>query len=195
MASGTGGANLVPLSDDGETFAFPTPVSLVPADQNTAGPGQKPNVGMDIYEWRAGRLLLVSDGLTKWLADAPPAFAGITPSGHDIFFTAAIQYTKDALDGYKRLYDARIGGGFEFPPPPKPCPLEVCQGVPKGAPEESAPGTASIVGAGNVPKTGRVVCAKPKRKVRKNGKTRCVKPKPRKKASSKKANHERRTAR
>ena len=58
-------------------------------------------------------------------------------------------FRQSLLDGYNRLYDARIGGGFEFPPPPKPCPLEVCQGTPKGAPEEQAPGTGTYVGPGN----------------------------------------------
>jgi hypothetical protein len=194
IAFPSAGANIVPLSRDGEDFAFPTSVSLVPADQNTAGAGQDPKVGLDIYEWRAGRLLLVSDGLIKWPAEGGPKFQGITPSGHDIFFTAAAQYTQDALDGYSRLYDARIGGGFEFPPPPKPCPLEVCQGTPKGAPEEQAPGTATIAGAGNASRPGRVACAKPKRKVRRGGKTRCVKP-TRKKHAHQRANHDRRTAR
>ena len=56
IATPTPGANIVPLSRDGEDFAFPTPISLVPADQNTAGAGQNPkSVGVDIYEWRAGR--------------------------------------------------------------------------------------------------------------------------------------------
>ena len=194
LADAVPGPNLVPLSRDGEDFAFATPTPLVAADQNTAGAGQSPTVGADVYEWRSGRLLLVSDGLTSW-PDSGPVVQGITPSGRDIFFLAATQYTQDALDGYKRLYDARIGGGFEFPAPPKPCPLEVCQGTPKGAPEEQAPGTASIAGAGNTASSGRVSCAKPKRKVRKAGKTRCVKPARKKHRSHKRANHNRRTAR
>jgi hypothetical protein len=145
------GANQGSLSADGEDVIFATPTPLAPADQNTAGAGQKPEVGTDVYEWRAGRTLLISDGLINWPAGGnAPEVSGITPSGHDIFFTAAAQYTPDALDGYKRLYDARIGGGFEFPRPPKPCPLEVCQGTPQGAPEEQAPGTATITGVGNL---------------------------------------------
>jgi hypothetical protein len=191
------GANLTPLSVDGGIFAFTTTTALVPADQNTAGAGQEAQVGTDVYEWREGKLLLVSDGLTSWppsRGGEVPEVAGMTPSGHDIFFVAAAQYTKDALDGYKRLYDARIGGGFEFPPAPKPCPLEVCQGTPKGAPEEAAPGTASITGVDNASRSGRIACAKPKRKVRRAGKTRCVKPS-HKKAAHKRANHKRRTQR
>jgi hypothetical protein len=144
------GANGGSLSADGEDFAFSTPTSLAAADQNTAGAGQKPEAGQDVYEWRDGRLLLVSDGLAnRPPGNNDPRVIGITPSGHDVFFIQAAQLTQDALDGYSRLYDARIGGGFEFPPPPKPCPLEVCQGIPKGAPEEQAPGTATIAGVGN----------------------------------------------
>jgi hypothetical protein len=184
------GANIGPLSQDGAYFAFATPTPLVPGDQNTAGAGQDPAAGTDVYEWRAGRLLLVSDGIENAKS---PQVRGITPDGHDIFFVEAAQLTPDALDGTSRLYDARIGGGFEFPQRPKPCPLEVCQGTPKGAPEEAAPGTASIKGAGNISKTGRTVCAKPKRKVRRGGKTRCVKPA--RKHNRKRANHNRRTAR
>jgi hypothetical protein len=188
------GSNRGPLSADGGDFAFATPTPLVAADQNTAGAGQDPAAGTDVYEWREGKLLLVSDGLSNWPVGQTPRVAGITPSGHDIFFAAAAQYTQDALDGYSRLYDARIGGGFEFPRPPKPCPLEVCQGTPKGAPEEAAPGTATVAGVGNVSSAGRVSCAKPKRKVRKGGKTRCVKP-ARNRHVHKRTNHSRRAAR
>lgn len=143
------GANKTALSADGETFAFGTPTALVGADQNTARSGQVPTAGTDIYEWRDGRLLLISDGLTNWPVSSQPAVSAVTPSGHDVFFAEAAQLTPDALDGYRRLYDARINGEIEFPPPPKPCPLEVCQGTPKGAPEEAPPGTGSFAGPGN----------------------------------------------
>jgi hypothetical protein len=189
------GANTVPIDEDGGIAAFSTPTPLGFADQNTAAPGQSPVVGLDAYEWRDGRLLLISDGLTNWpvtesgVGSQGPEVHGVSPSGRDVFFTAAAQYTQDALDGYKRLYDARIGGGFQFPAPPRPCPLEVCQGTPKGAPEEAAPGTGSYNGAGNAP--GPIRCAKGKRKVRKAGTTRCVKPR----KPNRKAHHKRRTTR
>ncbi|HUC08089.1 MAG TPA: hypothetical protein VMR96_08365, partial [Solirubrobacterales bacterium] len=142
------GANTTPLADDGD-FVFKTTESLVGADQNTAGVGQSSLSGTDIYEWRDGKLLLITDGLTNWPPSEPPILNGVSPSGRDAFFTAPVQYTHDALDAYNRLYDARIGGGFEFPPPPKPCPLEVCQGTPKGAPEEQPSGTSNFAGPGN----------------------------------------------
>jgi hypothetical protein len=174
------GPNQTPLSADGETLAFATSEGLLDADQNTSGPGEEPKKGQDVYEWRDGRLMLVTDGLTTWPflqqgAIAVPQVNGVSPSGRDIYFLAAAQYTADALDGYYRLYDARIGGGFEFPPPPRPCPLEVCQGTPRGAPEEPPPGTSSFLGAGNPSRQGnKPRCPKSKRKVRRGGKVRCV---------------------
>jgi hypothetical protein len=140
--------------------AFSTPTPLVGADQNTpAGvEPQTPGIqlygtelerGVDVYEWRDGRPLLITDGLIDWPITSAPAPVGISPSGRDVYFAAAAQYTPDALDAYARVYDARIGGGIDFPAAPKPCPLEVCQGTPKGAPEEQAPGTGAFSGAGN----------------------------------------------
>ncbi len=193
--SGVSGANKTTLSADGDTFAFGTTTPLLSADQNTARAGQDPRAGADLYEWRDGRLLLITDGLTSWPPNGEPKPTAITPSGNDIFFTAATQYTPDALDGFSRLYDARIGGGFEFPPPPKPCPLEVCQGTPKGAPEEQAPGTGAFAGPGNVAGgPARRPCPKGRHKARKGGKARCVKSNG-KKPHRKRAKHDRRAQR
>jgi hypothetical protein len=179
------GPNLDLLANDG-TFAFATTAPLVGADQNTP-PGNR-YAGTDVYEWRDGRQILVTDGLTRWPAQSAPAPTGISPSGRDIFFTASAQYTPDALDAYIRLYDARIGGGFEFPSPPKPCPLEVCQGTPKGAPEESPPGTSAFAGPGDVgPSRQHSRCPKGLRQVRSRGKVRCEK-------RHHRMNHNRRTA-
>jgi hypothetical protein len=151
-AAPRGGVNhgLTQLSRDGKTIAFSTPTPMVGADQNTSGPGGSPENGIDVYEWRDGRYFLITDGLSNTTPGSEgPAISGMSDNGHDIFFVAPGQYTPDALDGYRRLYDARIGGGFNYPTVPPPCPLEVCQGTPKGAPEERAPGTGSFAGPGN----------------------------------------------
>jgi hypothetical protein len=137
------------LSADGNTYAFTTTAPLLPADQNTARPGEDPNAGKDVYEWRDGRIILVTDGVTSWNG-AGPRISGVSPSGRDVYFTAWEKLTADAPDSFGRLYDARIGGGFEFPPAPPPCPLEVCQGEPKGAPNDVTPSSALNTGPGNV---------------------------------------------
>ncbi len=177
LTAGTGN-NSVPLSADGDIFSFATPTPLVGADQNTARKDQDPVVGNDAYEWRDGRTLLLSDGITSWPPGTgfSPVPSGMTPSGRDAYFVAAVQLTPDALDTYPRLYDARIGGGFEFPPPPKPCPLEVCQGTPRGAPQDLSAGTTAYSGPGEIKRKARARrCPKGKRRVRRNGKSRCVK--------------------
>jgi hypothetical protein len=149
-------------------LAFATHTRLLGADQNSAGLGEDPDSGKDVYEWRDGRVLLVTDGLTSWSFE--PIVQGVSASGDDIFFGATAQYTPDALDNNNRIYDARIGGGIVFPKPPPPCPLEVCQGTPKGAPEEQAPGSTSFTGPGNAEPTPNRKCRKGK--VRRRG--RCV---------------------
>lgn len=177
------------VSDDGSMVGFVTPTPLAGADQNTASSTQSSAAGDDVYEWRNGRLLLVTDGLTNWATtesgeSQPPKMGGLSASGRDFFFTAPAQYTPDALDGYRRLYDARIGGGIEFPQPPKPCPLEVCQGIPKGAPEEQAPGTENFAGAASAKKA-----AAKKRHAKKHKK------KHKKHSRHNRSSHNRRTAR
>ena len=168
------GPNVTPLNEGGDVFAFNTPTPLVSADQNTAGAGHGPFGGTDVYEWRDGRLLLISDGLTGWpdsfAGEGAPRAAGVSRDGRDVFFIAAARYTPDALESYDRVYDARIGGGFSFPTAPQPCALEVCQGTAKGAPQDAFPGTSSFSGPGNVKSPPRRKCRRGK--VRRRG--RCV---------------------
>jgi hypothetical protein len=145
-----------PLSEDGGVLIFDTPSALVGSDQNTTPQGQNPQHGQDVYEWREGRALLISDGLSDWPGGgefgaslAAPEPAAVSPDGRDVFFLEAAQLTADALDGYRRLYDARIGGGFAFPEAARECDLEVCQGTAKGRPDLPSPGTDTAFGLGN----------------------------------------------
>ena len=64
-----------PLTADG-TFVFGTSTPLVGADQNTPPAGTDPEAGADVYEWRDGRLLLITDGLISWAPESPPRPAG-----------------------------------------------------------------------------------------------------------------------
>lgn len=189
QVAGGGVRGGTPVSRDGEDIAFSTTTPLVGADQNTPGPSGDPESGRDVYEWRDGRYFLVTDGLTNTTPlTGGPEVSSISPDGRDLYFIAPAQYTPDALDGYRRLYDARIGGGFTYPTPLPPCPLEVCQGTPKGAPEEQAPGTGTFAGPGNLNKPARAICSKGK--ARRKG--RCVAKKPKR---AHKASHDRRTSR
>jgi len=170
------GPNSTALSAAGD-LVFKTTTPLVDADQNSAGPGQDPTVGADIYEWRDGQQLLITDGTTARGTGpfAQPGIAGITPSGNDVYFLVTSQLTADALDSNKRLYDARVGGGFQFPVPPPPCDLETCQGETPPPPREVSPASGQVAGPGNLAPAKRVHRHKRRcvRKVR-HGKKRCV---------------------
>jgi hypothetical protein len=165
QGGGPSGPNTTPLAADG-TFAFTTPTALLNADQNTPSSGDL-RAGTDAYEWRDGRLLLVTDGISSWpsgpAGTSPPSVLGIGDSGRDLFFRAPAQYTPDAIDNYARLYDARIGGGIDFPEEAQPCPLEVCQGTPQGRPELPATTSDIVSGAGN-PAPEPAHCAAPARR-------------------------------
>lgn len=167
------GPNISPLSREGD-FAFATPNPLVADDQNTAGSGQDPSRGVDVYEWRDGRLLLVSDGTTIWPGPSlQPTVNMFSPSGRDLFFTESASLTPDALDGYNRLYDARIGGGIDFPPASlPPCDLNsgACEGRGTNPPDQPGAGSAVFSGPGNQPLKARK--SRKKRRHRKHYKKR-----------------------
>jgi NHL repeat-containing protein len=137
------------LSADGGTLAFVTTTPLHGADQNTPASGDL-FPGTDVYEWRDGRQILVSDGLTSWAV--APLVEGVDADGTDVFFDATAAYTPDAPDDLYRLYTARIGGGIEFPPPGlPPCDLNsgACEGPASSAHDFSGAGTAAFEGQGD----------------------------------------------
>jgi hypothetical protein len=147
--TGGGFLNNRALSADGTTLAFVTTTPLAGADQNTPSGGDL-LPGTDVYEWRDGRHILVTDGLTRWLV--APLVEGVNSSGRDIYFDAAAAYTPDAPDALFRLYTARIGGGIEFPPPGlPPCDLNAgaCEGPGSSAPDLPGAGSAAFEGQGD----------------------------------------------
>jgi hypothetical protein len=140
---GTGSTSGALTTSGSLFFATPTPLSTF--DQNTARAGQEPRVGNDVYEWRDGQLLLVTDGE----GSGEPVLDGVSADGRNVFFTEAAQLTPETPDAQARLYDARIGGGFEFPTLPPPCSLETCQGIPTPPPNDPAPASSTFSGPSN----------------------------------------------
>ena len=127
------------VSADGETVAFTTAEPLVPSDTNGTA---------DVYEWRDGDARLVSDGVTPFneAGSAAPTVYGVSADGRDIFFSLVDPgLTGFEQDGLANLYDARIGGGFDLPPPTPPsCDEEACQGPIPPPPAFEAPGTSTF---------------------------------------------------
>jgi sugar lactone lactonase YvrE len=154
-------SHIANLTSDGNAVFFQTADSLLPAD----GDGYA-----DVYEWRLGRLSLISSGGSS----SHDYFYGMSADGRDVFFeTDDSLVTQDQDGGDPSIYDARVGGGFAAPGD-QPCLEDSCQGTPAGSPVLPAPASSSVRGPGNVP-AGHRRCPRGKRLVRRHGRQRCVK--------------------
>lgn len=136
------------VGPDGQlSIFFESRVPLVAEDVN----GDR----MDTYQWRAGKLTLISPGKTAddaW-------YSGNSADGRDAFFFTSQRIDPREIDASDfDVYDARVGGGFA-PPVPRPegCDslADGCQTDGTGTPTEAAPQTA-VPGGGNASPPERV---------------------------------------
>lgn len=126
------------ISADGRTVAFTSGADLVPRDTNGVA---------DVYEYREGRLYLISSGV----AAAPALFAGMSPDGADLYmFTRASLVPSDVDGGSVDVYDARVRGGFLVPTTKAPCQGDSCQGPLAAPPAALGVASAGVTGPGNV---------------------------------------------
>jgi len=181
------GANYTPqstvASENGDYVFFDTPAALVPQDINGerkiegatvegGGVGELPSSNYtpssDVYEWRKpgvdscthiqGCLSLISSGTPGYLVE----LLGSTPSGRDVFFTTHAELTRTDRDSSSDVYDARIGGGIQPPPPgPVECEGDACS-TPASAPNDPTPSLLPFAGTGEL--AGALAPAKPPRK-------------------------------
>jgi hypothetical protein len=103
----------------------------------------------DVYEWRDGRLSLVSTGT----GDQGAYYVGNGASGRDVFIETTARLTWQDTDGVMDVYDARVGGGIPEPPPGTPCVALAgqCQPPPSSAPAASLAATNGFAGSPNQP--------------------------------------------
>ena len=153
------------LSDAGQLF-FDSQDALLSADTNGA---------LDVYEYQAGQLSLISAGKSE----VESFFLDASPDGRDVFFMTAQPLLGQDRDTAYDIYDAGVGGGFpEANGPAPPCEGEAqCRAAAASPPAFPAPLSASFQGPGNVkePAAKTKKCPKGKRKVKRHGKVRCVK--------------------
>lgn len=119
------------VRDDGSIF-FNSRDALLPADVN----GKK-----DVYEWKGGRLYLISSG-----SDGNDSFlASSSASGDDVFFVTRERLVGTDRDDLADIYDARVNGGFPQPVTTSPCGgIEGCQGPGNGSPPFTDPASGSF---------------------------------------------------
>jgi hypothetical protein len=129
------------LLADGTLF-FNSPERLVPADTDGT---------VDVYEWRDGRVNLVSSGSGA----SRSFFYDATPDGSSVFFTTRDPLVGSDDDSLIDLYVARVGGGFPEPTPAAPCQEDDCQGEQAGPPALAGPGSQAVSGRGDAPPAAR----------------------------------------
>lgn len=128
------------LSEDGQQVVFQTQAPLLLGDTNGV---------LDVYEWRAGALSLLSTGNGAQTS----LLTGATPDGTDIFFrTGQTLVPKGQETGALAMYDARIDGGLASQQAEQPlnCIGEACLGQPTPPPGLAAPSSSTFHGKGNV---------------------------------------------
>ncbi len=105
------------MTADGRTIVFDSKDKLLPQDVNAQS---------DVYQWRDGKLSLISDGR----ANAGSFFADMSADASSIFFaTTSALVGSDTDGGSQDMYVARVDGGRLEPPVPSPeCAGDACQG-------------------------------------------------------------------
>lgn len=157
----SGLAHIPNVSPDGSTVFFQTGDGLLPPDRNGA---------QDVYEWRNGRVALISSGQSIY----DSFLYAMSADGSDAFFTTReALLPQDEENGGPSIYDARVNGGFPAPLAARSCEGEGCQGGPSTVPALPGPGSEGL--QPGRPKTSHRRCRKGQRRVHRNGKTRCVK--------------------
>jgi len=125
------------MLDSGALF-FTTPSALLPEDGNSVD---------DVYEWREGRLQLISPGD----GEDPAVLADVSEDGSNVFFTTPESIVTQDADGLADLYDARVDGGRPAVTAPAGCAaLESCRGAPGGPPAFQAPSSTASGASGNL---------------------------------------------
>jgi hypothetical protein len=132
LGTGRAGRN---VTADGRYVYFTTAEALAPEDINSVN---------DVYEsdTATGSVRLVSPGS----AEQDSSLTGVSPDGTDVFFlTRETLVPQDHNGGVKKLYDARIGGGFSRPATAAPCDGDACR------PAAAAPPPTGPVATTGVP--------------------------------------------
>jgi hypothetical protein len=147
----------VSISADGSQIFFQSPVGLTPLALNDACAlesegGGECKLAMNVYEWHAGNVYLLSDGQDTHgrLRRSAVSLDGASADGRDVFITSADALVpQDQSPGQVEVYDIRVEGGFPAPEVATPCAGEACQPA-ATPPVLSTPGSMTFSGAGNL---------------------------------------------
>jgi hypothetical protein len=130
-------------SDDGKHVFFNTLEPLLPQDISPAN---------DVYMWENdgtphGTLALISTGRSKYGS----GFVGASADGNSVLFTSYDRLLPGVGQDTKKVYAARLNGGFAPPPAATAeCTGDACRGMPTPPPPPTDVPSATAEGRGNV---------------------------------------------
>ncbi|MFI5009619.1 MAG: hypothetical protein ACHQDY_05020 [Solirubrobacterales bacterium] len=129
---------------------FESPTALTPQALNDQIDGLGEPVP-NVYEYRAGAVSLISEGLDTSTVDGSPGVRLLSadPSGNNAFLTTVDPLVAQDTDTQQDIYDARAEGGFPAPKPPPSCSGEACQGPLSTPPKPPVAGGATGSGKAN----------------------------------------------
>ena len=130
--------------EDG-TRIFETPTALVAEDVNRK---------RDVYEWKDGRVRLLSTGVDR--NDA--LYLDASADGTDVYFATYGRLVAQDTDSARDIYSARVDGGLTDQnadrSPSRECTLDACQGSPAGPATPPMTGSLSFLGDDDAPLPG-----------------------------------------
>jgi hypothetical protein len=144
------------MSDDGQYVFFESSAALTPQALEEVCAWEVEGtcfaLARNVYEYRAGKVFLVSDGLDRHavLGGSAVQLVGTDATGANVFLTNADPLVAQDSNTQQDIYDARIGGGFPASTPSPGCEGASCQGAPSAAPPEATPASALFTGPGNL---------------------------------------------
>jgi NHL repeat len=143
------------MSHDGAYVFFQSPIALTPHALNDVQIGVDgrghPRYAENVYEDHNGDVSLISDGtdVGNLAGFSNVSLLGTDASGANVFFRTADPLVPQDTDTQIDFYDARIGGGFPFTPPPEPCNGDSCKPPPSSTPPDQTFGSSGLNGPGN----------------------------------------------
>jgi hypothetical protein len=157
-----GPGHAVAISDDGSYVFFESPAALTPQALNDHPIDQFGDQALNVYEWHAGQVYLLSDGRDTSLVfgGSGTSLIGASPTGSDVYITSGDQLVPQDGNSQGDIYDVRIGGGFPAGQGAPACSGDSCQGALTVPPPSLVPGSSGFSGPGNA-KPGNAP-AKPK---------------------------------
>jgi hypothetical protein len=131
------------MTADGSVVYFKTTTPLMPQDVNDSS---------DIYEWREGRVTLITDGTSASPSPTGDShqIVGVTADGSAFYFASYAALVPDAQKGLTNLYSWREGAFSRSESATPMCTGDTCQGLPSGRPSSGAPSSMSGERDGNL---------------------------------------------